>query len=290
MRLAHPFSPCAKSVRHHDGETSTDGASKEDFEDDPWITVVPYMNRHIDECDDNDWKAMERACPWASHYKFANMLEFGSLIALSDGVLQPKILDDKRKTIRCRSRWSWSSRLDREYITSSPRTWGSSQKQELLDCARHCSFLEHYPPRCPRNSPQAISYCCVRLTHDGCPFATAVMSQPDVDGRSDLVRAGQVRVLSLWCEVEEKVTDIRDSIGNSLARRGRFVRMKYMSVFLGDATVHKPQSHVYGSSMNAMYGFGSRPRPRETPYVTRSGRVVKPLVQGRRRIPHADSS
>ncbi|GBG66693.1 hypothetical protein CBR_g68677 [Chara braunii] len=289
MRLAKSFSPCATSVRHHDGQIWIDEAAKEDFDfdEDPWMPVKPYMNRHLDEWNDNDWKAMERACPWASHYKFANMLEFGSLSPLPDGVLQRKTLDDKGKPIRYRT--SFRRRLSCEYITSSPRTWGSSRKQELVDCARHCSFLEHYPPRCPGTSSQALSYCCVWLTDDGCSFARvlcvassskskklvdpvvlvarnelvlqgskfkAVMSRPDVDGRSDLVRAGRVRCLSLWHEVEEKVSDIRDCIGNSLARSGGFVRMKYMSVFSENASVHEPQSHVYGSSMNAIYGFG----------------------------------
>ncbi|GBG90374.1 hypothetical protein CBR_g50622 [Chara braunii] len=129
MRLAKPFSPCARSVRHHDGQTWIDEAAKEDFDEDPWMTIVPYMNLHLDEWNDNDWKAMERACPQASHYKFANMLEFGSLIALPDGVLQRKTLDDKGKPIRYRT--SFRRRLHCEYITSSPRTWGSSQKQEL---------------------------------------------------------------------------------------------------------------------------------------------------------------
>ncbi|GBG77896.1 hypothetical protein CBR_g25828 [Chara braunii] len=169
MRLAKPFHPCARSLRHHDGQTWIDDATEDDFEDDPWTTVVPYLNRHLDEWNENDWKAMERFCPWASHYKFANMLEFGSLIALPDGVLHRKTLDDKGKPVRFRT--SFRRRLHCEYITSSPRTWGSSQKQELVDCARHCSFLEHYPPRCPRTSPQALSYCCVRLTDDGCRFA-----------------------------------------------------------------------------------------------------------------------
>ncbi|GBG83551.1 hypothetical protein CBR_g37268 [Chara braunii] len=249
MRLAKPFSPCATSVRHHDGQTWIDEAAKEDFDEDPWMTAVPYMNRHLDEWNDNDWKAMERVCPWASHYKFANMLEFGNLIALPDGVLQRKTLDDKGKPIRYRT--SFRRRLHCEYIISSPRTWGSSQKQELVDCTRHCSFLEHYPPRCPGTSPQAISYCCVRLTDDRCPFAGVlcvassdktrklvdavvlvswnemvqqdykfkpVMSRPDVDGRSDFVRAGQVRCLELFYEVEQKMSVIRDYIGNSLAR------------------------------------------------------------------------
>ncbi|GBG60012.1 hypothetical protein CBR_g342 [Chara braunii] len=311
MRLAKPFSPCATSVRHHDGQTWIDEAAKEDFDfdEDPWMPVKPYMNRHLDEWNDNDWKAMKHACPWASHYKFANMLEFGSLIPLPDGVLQRKTLDDKGKPIRYHT--SFRRRLGCEYITSSPRTWGSSQKQELVDCARHCLFLEHYPPRCLGTSPQALSYCCVRLTDDGCPFARVlcgassnksrklvdavvlvarnelvlkgskfmtVMSRPDVDGQSDLVRAGRVICLSLWHEVEEKVSEIRDCIGNSLARSGAFVMMKYMSVFSKNATVHEPQSHIYGSSMNVMYGFGSRPHPRETPYVTRYGRVVRPCV------------
>ncbi|GBG88987.1 hypothetical protein CBR_g48597 [Chara braunii] len=333
MRLAKPFSPCATSVRHHDGETWIDEAAKEDFDEDPRMSIKPYMNRHLDEWNDNYWKAMERVYPWANHYKFANMLEFESLIALPDGVLQRKTLDDKGKPIRYRT--SFRRRLGCEYITSSPQTWGSSQKQELVDCARDCSFLEHYPPRCPGTSSQALSYCCVRLMDDGCPFARVlcvasssksrklvdavvlvsrnemvlqgskfkpVMSRPDVDGRSDLTRAGQgskfkhvmsppdvdgrsefvratrVRCLSLWHEVEEKVSDIRDCIGNSLARSGGFVRMKYMSVFSENATVHEPQSYVYGSSTNAMYGFGSRPRPRETPYVIRYERVVIPCV------------
>ncbi|GBG74662.1 hypothetical protein CBR_g19070 [Chara braunii] len=311
MRLAKPFSPCATSVRHHDGQTWIDEVAKEDFDLDkePWMSVKAYMNRHLDEWNDNDWKAMERACPWASHYKFANMLEFGSLIPLLDGVLERKTRDDKGKPIRYCT--SFSRCLGCEYITSSPRTWGSSQKQELVDCARHCSFLEHYLPRCPETSPQVLSYCCVQLTDDGCPFARvlcvasssksrklvdavvlvarnklvlqgskfkAVMSRPDVDGRSDLVRAGRGRCLSLWHDVEEKVSDIRDCKGNSLARSEGFVRMKYMSVFSENATIHELQSHVYGSSMNVMYGFGSPPRPRETPYVTRYGRVVRPCV------------
>ncbi|GBG74599.1 hypothetical protein CBR_g19007 [Chara braunii] len=160
---------------------------------------------------------MERSCPWASHYKFANMLKFGSLIALPAGVLHRKTLNDKCKPVRFRT--SFRRRLHCEYITSSPQTWGTSQKQELVDCGRHCSFLEHYPPRCPVTSPRALSYCCVCLTDDGCPFARvlcvassskigklvdavvlvsrnemvlqgsrfkAVMSRPDVDGRSDL--------------------------------------------------------------------------------------------------------
>ncbi|GBG81872.1 hypothetical protein CBR_g34056 [Chara braunii] len=222
MHLAKPFPPCARSLRHHDGQTWIDDATEDDFKDDPWTTVVPYMNRHLDEWNENDWKAMERSCPRASHYKFANMLEFGSLIALPDGVLRRKTLDDKGKPVHFIT--NFRRRLHCEYITSSPRTWGSSQKQEFVDCARHCSFVEHYPPRCPGTSPQALSYCCVRLTDDGCPFSKvlcvasssksrklmdavvlglhnemvlqgskfkAVMSRPDVDGRSDLVRSGQ---------------------------------------------------------------------------------------------------
>ncbi|GBG89882.1 hypothetical protein CBR_g49730 [Chara braunii] len=230
MRLAKPFPPCARSLRHHDGQMWIDDAPEDDFEDDPWTTVVPYMNRHLDEWNENDWKAMERSYPWASHYKFANMLEFGSLVALPAGVLHRKTLDDKGEPVRFRT--SFRRRLHYEYITSSPRTWGCSQKQELVDCARHCSFLEHFPPGCPGTSPQALSYCCVRLTDDGCPFARvlcvasssksgklvdgvvlvsrnemvlqgsrfkAVMSHPDVDGRSDLVRAGKSGMLH-WCD------------------------------------------------------------------------------------------
>ncbi|GBG69459.1 hypothetical protein CBR_g4154 [Chara braunii] len=222
MRLTKPFPPYARSLRHHNGQMWIDDAPEDDFEDDPWTTVVPYMNRHLDERNENDWKAMERSFPWASHYKFANMLEFGSLIALPTGVLHRKTLDDKGEPVHFRT--SFKRRLHCEYITSSPRTWGSSQRQELEDCARHCSFLEHYPPRCPGTSPQALSYCCVHLTNDGCPFARvlcvasssksgklvdavvlvsrnemvlrgsrfkAVMSCLDVDGRPNLVRAGQ---------------------------------------------------------------------------------------------------
>ncbi|GBG67398.1 hypothetical protein CBR_g535 [Chara braunii] len=222
MCLVKPFPPCARSLRHHDGQTWIDDAPENDFEDDPWTTVVPYMNRHLDKWNENDWKVMERSCPWASHYMFANILEFGSLIALPAGVLHRKTLDDKGKLVRFRT--SFIRRLHCEYITTSPRTWGSSRKQELVDCARYCSFLEHYPPRCAGTSPQALSYCCVRLTDDRCPFARvlcvasssksgklvdavmlvsrnemvlqgskfkAVMSRPDADGRSDFVRAGQ---------------------------------------------------------------------------------------------------
>ncbi|GBG92645.1 hypothetical protein CBR_g56610 [Chara braunii] len=304
MRLAEPFPPCARSVRRYNGHTCIDGATAKDFEEDPWMTVVPYTDRHLDDWSDATWKAMESGCPWASHYKFANMLEFGDLITLPDGVLERKFLNHVRKTVHCISRHC--SRLDCEYITSSPRTWGSSRKQELLDCARHCSFLEQYPLRRPGICPQVVSYCGVQLTIAGCDFARVLcvstsnksrklvdaivyVSRNEVaivaeggrptyrfsplrlhsaDGWSDLIIAGQVDDFSLWHEMEEKVSDIRHCIGKSLAQPGGFVRMKYMSVLSENATVEGPQIHVYGSSMNAMYGFGSRRRPRETPYDT----------------------
>ncbi|GBG81602.1 hypothetical protein CBR_g32594 [Chara braunii] len=169
MRLAAPFPPCARSMRRIDGQTCINGAAAEDFDEDPWMTVSPYTDRHLDRWSDATWKAMESGCSWASDYKFASMLEFGDLIALPDGVLERKFLNHVRKTVRCISRHC--SRLDCECITSSPRTWGSSGKQELLDCARHCSFLEQYPLRRPGIRPQTVSYCGVRLSITGCAFA-----------------------------------------------------------------------------------------------------------------------
>ncbi|GBG70898.1 hypothetical protein CBR_g8199 [Chara braunii] len=169
MRLAEPFPPCAKSVRHYNGCNWIHEATREDFEEDPWMTVVPHMKRHLDDWSDATWNAMKSDSPRASYYKFVNMLEFGNLITLPDGVLEHKFLNRQRKTLRCISRYG--SRLDCNYITSSPRTWGSSRKQELEDCTRHCSFLEQYPLRCPEISPQARSYYGVRLTVAGCDFA-----------------------------------------------------------------------------------------------------------------------
>ncbi|GBG62751.1 hypothetical protein CBR_g31768 [Chara braunii] len=91
MRLIEPF-PRAKSVRHFKGVTSIHGATTEDFEEDPWITVVPCMGKHLDGWHDVNWAAMESRCPWANQYKFANMLEFGDLITLPDAVLGHKFL------------------------------------------------------------------------------------------------------------------------------------------------------------------------------------------------------
>ncbi|GBG86171.1 hypothetical protein CBR_g41075 [Chara braunii] len=172
MRLAEPFPSCAKSVRHFNGVTSIHGATREDFEEDPWMTVVPCMDRHLDGWHDVNWAAMESRCPWASQYKFANMLEFGDFITLPDAVLGHKFLSRMRRTLSFISRHF--SHLEYHYVTSSPRAWTGSRKQELLDCARHCSFLEHYPLRCPGLSPQVVSYCCVRLIVSGTDF-TRVM-------------------------------------------------------------------------------------------------------------------
>ncbi|GBG76117.1 hypothetical protein CBR_g21866 [Chara braunii] len=182
-RRAAPFPPYARSMRRLDGQTFIDGAAAEDFvedrcidgavaedfDEDPWMTVVPYMDRHLDNWSDATWKAMESGCSSASHYKFASMLEFGDLIALPDGVVERKFLNHVRKTVRCISRHC--SRLDCEYITSSPRTWGNSGKQELLDWDRHCSFLEQYPLRRLGIRPQTVSYCSMRLSITGCAFA-----------------------------------------------------------------------------------------------------------------------
>ncbi|GBG83311.1 hypothetical protein CBR_g37023 [Chara braunii] len=169
MRLAEPFPPCAKSVRHFNGVTSIHGATREDFEEDLWMIVVPCMDEHLDGWHDVNWAAMESRCPWASQYKFANMLEFGDLITLPDAVLGHKFLSRMRRTMSCISRHF--SRLECHYVMSSPRTWTGSRKQELQDYARHCSFLEHYPLHCPGLSPQAVSYCCVRLTVSRTDFA-----------------------------------------------------------------------------------------------------------------------
>ncbi|GBG75560.1 hypothetical protein CBR_g20191 [Chara braunii] len=100
-RLAEPFPPCAKSVRHFNGVTSIHGATREDFEEDPWMTVVPCMDRHLDGWHDVHWALMESRCPWASQYKFANMLEFGDLITQPEAVLGHKFLNRMRRTLSC---------------------------------------------------------------------------------------------------------------------------------------------------------------------------------------------
>ncbi|GBG91210.1 hypothetical protein CBR_g52092 [Chara braunii] len=100
MRLAEPFPPCAKSVRHFNGVTSIHGATIEDFEEDSWMTVVPCMGKHLDGWHDVNWAAMESRCPWASQYKFANMLKFGDLITLPDAVLGHKFLSHTMSTSR----------------------------------------------------------------------------------------------------------------------------------------------------------------------------------------------
>ncbi|GBG80572.1 hypothetical protein CBR_g31032 [Chara braunii] len=255
IRLAEPFRPCAKSVRHFNGVTTIHGATAEDFDEDPWMTVVPCRDAHLDDWGEGNWGSMESHCPWASQYKFANMLEFGDLIPLPDAILGHKFLNHMRKALSCISRYF--SHLKCHNVRSSPRTWGGSRKQELVDCARRCSFLDQYPLRCPGISPRAVSYCCVRLTVSGSDFARVLcvaasnksgklvdavvlvsrsevviegskfvpMRGPErVDGWPDLVIAGQVRNYSLFREVEEKAADIRDCIGNSLARSGVFVR------------------------------------------------------------------
>ncbi|GBG68676.1 hypothetical protein CBR_g3217 [Chara braunii] len=203
----------------------------------------PCMGRHIDGwCDDN-WATMESDCPWAGQYKFANMLEFGSLILLPDAVLGHNFLNHMRRAVGCISRHF--SRLECQYVTSSPRTWGGSRKHELLAPARHCPFLEQYPLRCPGSSPQAVSYCCVQLIVSRSDFArvlcvatsnksrklvdavvlvsrnemaiegsklVATRGPVRVDGWPDLVIAGPVQNFSLHREVKEKVSAIRDYV------------------------------------------------------------------------------
>ncbi|GBG61281.1 hypothetical protein CBR_g19814 [Chara braunii] len=169
IRLAEPFRPCAKSVRHFNGVTTIHGATAEDFDEDPWMTVVPCMDAHVDNWGEGNWDNMETHCPWASQYKFANMSEFGDLIPLPDAVLGHKFLNHMRKALSCISRYF--SRLECHNVRSSPQTWGGSRKQELVDCARRCSFLDQYPLRGPGISPRAVSYCCVRLTVSGSDFA-----------------------------------------------------------------------------------------------------------------------
>ncbi|GBG67616.1 hypothetical protein CBR_g746 [Chara braunii] len=90
IRLAEPFRPCAKSVRHFNVVTTIHGATTEDFDEDPWMTVVPCMDAHLDDWGEGNWDNMETRCPWVSQYKFANMLEFGDLIPLPDAVLGHK--------------------------------------------------------------------------------------------------------------------------------------------------------------------------------------------------------
>ncbi|GBG70789.1 hypothetical protein CBR_g8088 [Chara braunii] len=169
IRLAEPFRPCAKSERHFNGLTTIHGATTEDFDEDPWMTVVPCRDAHLDDWSEGNWASMESHCPWASQYKFANMLEFGDLIPLPDAVLGHKFLNHMRKALSCISRYF--SCLDCHNVRSSPRTWGGSRKQELVDCARRCSFLDQYLLRAPGISPRAVSYCCVRLTVSGSDFA-----------------------------------------------------------------------------------------------------------------------
>ncbi|GBG60151.1 hypothetical protein CBR_g3394 [Chara braunii] len=207
IRLAELFRPCARSVRYFNGVTTIHGATAEDFDEDPLMTVIPCMGRHIDGWCDGNWATMESRCPWASQYKFANMLEFGNLMPVSDAVLGHKFLK-----LGCISRHF--SRLECHYVRSSPRTWGGPRKQELVDCARHCSFLEQYPLWCPENSPQAVSYCCVRLTVSGTDFARVLciaasnMSRKLVDAvmlvsRNEVVIEGSKFVRTRGPEIQQ---------------------------------------------------------------------------------------
>ncbi|GBG85220.1 hypothetical protein CBR_g39786 [Chara braunii] len=175
IRLAEPFRPYAKSVRHFNGVTTIHRATAEDFDEDPWMTIVPCMDAHLDDWGEGNWDNMESHYPWANQYKFANMLEFGDLIPLPDVVLGHKFLNHMRKALSCISRYF--SRLECHNVRSLPRTWGGSRKQELVECARRCSFLDQYPTsghrheRSPGISPRALSYGCVRLTVSGSDFA-----------------------------------------------------------------------------------------------------------------------
>ncbi|GBG89566.1 hypothetical protein CBR_g49355 [Chara braunii] len=114
IRLAEPFPPCARSVRYFNGVTMIHGATAEDFDEDPWMTVVPCLEGHVDGWCDWNWATMESRCPWASQYKFANMLEFGNLIPVSDAVLGHKFLNHMRKAQGCISRHF--SRLECHYF------------------------------------------------------------------------------------------------------------------------------------------------------------------------------
>ncbi|GBG84440.1 hypothetical protein CBR_g38725 [Chara braunii] len=107
IRLAEPFPPCARSVRYFSSVTTIHGATAEDFDEDPWMTVVPCLEGHVDGWCDRNWATMESCCPSASQYKFANMLEFGNLILVSDAVLGHKFLNHMRKALGCISRHAW---------------------------------------------------------------------------------------------------------------------------------------------------------------------------------------
>ncbi|GBG78291.1 hypothetical protein CBR_g26321 [Chara braunii] len=102
IREAQPFPPCAKSVRQCSGVTWIWGATKEEFEDDPWMTVVPFLNKHLDEWGEGNWAAMESHCPWASQYTFPNTLEFGNLIHVPDAVLGQKFLNHGNVVGNCK--------------------------------------------------------------------------------------------------------------------------------------------------------------------------------------------
>ncbi|GBG78046.1 hypothetical protein CBR_g25982 [Chara braunii] len=284
-RKAHPFPPCTMYVRQCQGSVTYDGACPEDFECDPWMKILSFGDKHLDSWEEYEWVNMTERCPRACNYEFANMSELGKRIPVSFDELRPVRLPQLCKKLKI----SHLVRvLDYEYVTTSPRTWCRVMNQELLDCARHSQFLDHYPLQSPGLSPRAVSYCCVRLGQAYFIFCRVLciavssrarnltdavvyvsrnelsmsgrdmcLVQRQVDGRLDIVVGGQVEDVGAWREVEAKVVSIWDAIGASLVGNSGFVRMTYISVFAETA-----QQLTFGSPLSVLNGRNGEIVPR----------------------------
>ncbi|GBG71836.1 hypothetical protein CBR_g10775 [Chara braunii] len=200
MRLAEPFPPCAKSMRHFKGVTSIHGATEEDFKEDPWMTVVPCMDGHLDGWHDVNWAAMESRCPWARHYKFANMLEFGDLITRSDAVLGYKFLSRMLRTLSCISRHF--SRLECHYAAlrfvelreeATAVQSAGIRSSPFANCWRCCLFS---------NASSATSGADTMLTSRGEEQPTGTLGRESMDTKSWSHHA-HTKWFVDWCFAED---------------------------------------------------------------------------------------
>ncbi|GBG59979.1 hypothetical protein CBR_g310 [Chara braunii] len=147
--LAEPFPPCARSVRHFNGVTTIHEATTEDFDEDPWMTVVPCRDADIDDWCDGNWATMESRCPWASQYKFANMLEFGNLIPLPNATL----------TSWCAVRFALSFADSTSSSKGEVEPTGTSVKESRKDSTRRSSTATQGWSNHSR-SKWFIDWCC----------------------------------------------------------------------------------------------------------------------------------
>lgn len=142
------------------------------------MSVVPFYPLKLDTWNEEMWEKVveEKTCPWHEDYRFASTCEWGSFIHVRESALAERDVPCLRVNMGMAKRRAACPKfvLTFKNITSTPRVWFGSFKNELLTCGNSNEFLDVYPLSgihgAEAGRPRLVSYCCVRGFLGGAHF------------------------------------------------------------------------------------------------------------------------